>query len=229
MSKRLGIRFYFLALLLGVVICFVLKIYQENQVLRKVVQRLTADSRVAQVLVTKVESEPETKKTFTTIKFLEFDSQMKPLPARYFTFSGNIIQFQSLVIRFDDYFIKQAHPLKGKSAYLFMKVFCLTDQGAEVFEISKAHEVPDGYRVGKTRNIFEESLWRRFWSFALEPKEARKIGIKNAQIEAPGSKFIPGMLYTLKIEHDGGLRIDAEPLPKILEGESILPEEKNAR
>lgn len=227
MSKRLGIRFYFVALLLVVVIFFVLKIYQENQMLRKVVERLSADSRVAQVLVTKVQSDPETKKTFTTIKFLEFDSQMKPLPVRYFTFSGNIIQFQSLVIRFDDYFIKQAHPLKGKSAYLFMKAFCLTDAGAEIFEINKVNEVPAGYRVEETRNIFEELLWRRFWSFALEPKEAGKIGIKNAQIEAPGSRFIPGILYTLKIEHDGGLRIDAEPLPKILEGEAILPEAKN--
>ncbi|MFH0826263.1 MAG: hypothetical protein V1923_00035 [Candidatus Omnitrophota bacterium] len=227
MSKRLGIRFYIAALLLGVVTAFVLKIYQENQVLRKVVERLSADSRVAQVLVTKVQSDPETKKISTTIKFLEHDSQMNPLPARYFTFSGNIIQFQSLVIRFDDYFIKQAHPLKGKSAYLFMKAFCLTGAGAEVFEINKVNEVPSGYQVKEAGNIFEELLWQKFWSFALEPKEARRRGIKNAQIEAPGSKFIPGMLYTLKIEHDGGLRIDAEPLPKILEGETISAEAKD--
>jgi len=221
LSKRLGIRFYFVSLLLVIVALVVLKAYKENQVLRKIVERLSADSRVAQVLVTKVQSDPETKKTSTTIKFLEFDSRMNPLPARYFTFSGNIIQFQSLVIRFDDYFIKQAHPLKGKSAYLFMKAFCLTDAGAEIFEINKINEVPSGYRVQEPGNIFEGLLWRRFWSFALEPKEAGKMGIKNAQIEAPGSKFVPGMLYTLKIEHDGGLRIDAEPLPKILEGEAI--------
>jgi len=224
LSKRLGVKFYIVALLLGVVTCFVLKIYQENQMLRKVVERLSADSRIAQVLVTGVQSDPETNKTYTTIKFLEFDSRMNPLPARYFTFSGNIIQFQSLVIRFDDYFIKQAHPLKGKSAYLFMKAFCLTDAGAEIFEISKVNEVPSGYQVEEAGNIFEELLWRRFWDFALEPKEAGKMGIKNAQIEAPGSKFIPGMLYTLKIEHDGGLRIDAEALPKILEGETIPAE-----
>ena len=47
------------------------------------------------------------------------------------------------------------------------------------------------------------------------------MGIKNAQIEAPGTKFIKGILYTLKIEHDGGLRIDAQPLPKILQGEKL--------
>ena len=44
---------------------------------------------------------------------------------------------------------------------------------------------------------------------------------KNAQIEAPGTKFVPGTLYTIKIEHGGGMRIDAEPLAPILKGERI--------
>ena len=42
------------------------------------------------------------------------------------------------------------------------------------------------------------------------------------QIEAPGTMFVPGTLYTLKIEHDGGIRIDATPLSPILRGERIL-------
>ena len=57
--------------------------------------------------------------------------------------------------------------------------------------------------------------------FALDRAAAKKMGIKNAQIEAPGTVFIPGTLYTIKIEHDGGLRIDAQPLPEILKGETI--------
>ena len=52
---------------------------------------------------------------------------------------------------------------------------------------------------------------------------AAKLGIKNAQIEAPGTKFLPGYLYTLKIEHDGGLRIDTSTIPPIMRGE-IIPE-----
>ena len=46
-------------------------------------------------------------------------------------------------------------------------------------------------------------------------------GIKNAQIEAPGAKFLPGILYTIKIEHDGGLRIDSTPISPILKGEKL--------
>jgi hypothetical protein len=33
--------------------------------------------------------------------------------------------------------------------------------------------------------------------------------------------FVPGTLYTIKIEHDGGMRIDTQSLPVILRGERI--------
>ncbi|MDP3041694.1 MAG: hypothetical protein Q8N62_03040 [Candidatus Omnitrophota bacterium] len=66
-----------------------------------------------------------------------------------------------------------------------------------------------------------KKLWKRFWEHVLNPEKAGKVGIKNAQIEAPGTKFIPGMIYTIKIEHDGGLRIDAKPVTSILKNEKI--------
>jgi len=202
-------------------IFYVVKSQIENRLLKKVIERLTADSRVAEVIVTDVERNSITKKTYTTIKFLEYDTKLGPLAPKYFTFSGNIIQFQSMVIRFDDLYVKKGHPLKGKSAYFFMKVFMLTDNGAETFEITKVNEIPSGYEVAGVKNNFEKKIWQKFWEYALNPKEAGKVGIKNAQIEAPGTKFIPGMIYTIKIEHDGGLRIDAKPVTPILKNEKI--------
>jgi len=61
-----------------------------------------------------------------------------------------------------------------------------------------------------------------FWEYALDSEKSITKGIKNAQIEAPGTKFVPGILYTLKIEHDGGIRIDTAEIPSILKGEKIL-------
>jgi hypothetical protein len=121
-----------------------------------------------------------------------------------------------MVIRFDDFHVKWGHPLKGKSAYLFMKTFMLTNNGAETFDITKINEIPSGYKIEGARNRFEAKLWQKFWEYALNPIEAKRIGIKNAQIEAPGTKFVPGMVYTIKIEHDGGLRIDSKPIAPIL-------------
>jgi hypothetical protein len=197
--------------------------YNQNKILQQVIGRLTADTHTAEVIVSDVNN------GLTTIKFVEYDADLKPLSPRYFTFKNNLIQFQSLVIRFEDNFVKYGDSLRGKSAYVFWKVFALGDSNsAEIFEINKLGEIPNGYQVeknngqdSKAATDFEKQLWRDFWDYALEQDKAKEMGIKNAQLEAPGTKFVPGKLYTIKIEHDGGLRIDASPLPEILRGERI--------
>jgi len=193
----------------------------ENRVLKEVISRLEAHTRVAEVLVTGVTYDEGTGKYITTIKFEEHDIEGNPGEAKYFTFAGNIIQFQSLVIRFDDLHIKEADKLKGKSAYLFWKVFMLDGANTQEYEITQINSIPEGYKVEGLNHPYEEKLWGRFWKYALDPETARSMGIKNAQIEAPGSMFLPGMIYTLNLEHDGGIRIDASPIPHILKGEKI--------
>ena len=194
---------------------------REKDILKKMVERLKADSRAAEVIVTDVKFNPMIKRHMTTIKFLEYSSDGKPLTPRYFTFSNNIIQFQSLVVRFEDTFVLAGDRLKGRSVYLFWKAFVLDGARTEEYVITSADEVPDGYKVDAPRNDFEEELWRDFWEYALDADKALTGGIKNAQIEAPGMKFVPGMIYTLKIEHDGGIRIDAQPIPAVFNGESL--------
>lgn len=208
-----------------VVLFFAIKIYlhytHESKILKEVISRLEADSRIAEVLVTGVNYIDTTNKLYTTIKFLEYDIDNKPLTPRYFTFPGNVIQFQSLVIRFDDLYIRKGDKLRGKSAYLFWKVFMLEGNKTQEYEITKLNETPAGYKIKGKQDSFEKKLWQKFWKYAFDAKEAQKLGIKNVQIEAPGTMFVPGMLYTLRIEHDGGIRIDVTPLPDIIKGEQI--------
>ena len=194
----------------------------ENKILKQIIERLKADSRAAEVLVAGVNFDETTRKTLTTIKFLEYDTKGDPLSPRYFTFTGNIIQFQALVIRFEDIQLRFANELKGKSAYLFWKVFMLDGKNTQEFEITPMEEIPLGYKLENIKNSFEKKLWEQFWAYALDPKKAKQENIRNAQIEAPGTIFIPGYLYTIKIEHDGGLRIDSSKLPPILKGEKVL-------
>jgi hypothetical protein len=205
----------------GIIYQYTIRYINENKILKQIVSRLQADSRIAEVLVTEVRYDEKIGINFTTIKFLEYSTQGKPLPACYFTFPGNIIQFQSLVIRFEDIYIRKKDLFRGKSAYLFWKVFMLDGKNTVEYEITKVNEIPEGYRVKKDNQPFEKKLWRKFWKYALDPKQAKKMGIKNAQIEAPGTVFVPGTLYIIKIEHDGGMRIDVSPLPDILKGERI--------
>lgn len=195
--------------------------FNQTKVLKEVISRLEADSRVAEVLVASVKYDELTGKNFTTIKFLEYDTKGEPLKPLYFTFPGNIIQFQSLVVRFDDLHVRNKDLLKGKSAYFFWKVFMLDGKNTIEYALTELKKVPKGYKIPAENDTFEKELWENFWQYALNPKSAQEIGVKNAQIEAPGTMFVPGTIYTIKIEHDGGIRIDASPLPEITRGEKI--------
>lgn len=212
-----------LLFLAGAGIFWIWKKIEENRILRQVVERLSADSRVAEVLVTASSYNESTRKIETTIKFLEYDAEGKSLPPRYFTFQGNIIQFQALVIRFQDRLVQAGDRVRGKSAYLFLRAFILESGNYQAFDLTDFRQIPQGYKLPGVKNEFEMKLWQEFWDYALDPKARERMGIKNAQIEAPGSIFVPGTIYTLKIEHDGGLRIDTEPIPEILKGEKLPP------
>jgi len=204
------------------------KFCTEFVTFKRIIHNLKAESRLAEVLVVESSLDEYTRKYKTTIKFLEYDVKGRPLKPKYFTFNGNLIQFQTLVVRFDDKYIEEGHRMKGKSIYLFLKAFVLDGKNTQEFVITPVEAkngkdgsapevaVPEGYRVGDPPNYFEKEIWGRFWKYALEPDERKKIGIKNAQVEAPGSVFIPGTIYTLIIEHDGGIRIDTRPIPEIL-------------
>lgn len=190
--------------------------FRDFMLFRSIIHNLKAESRIAEVLVTESSVDEYTRKYTTTIKFLEYDVKGRPLKPKYFTFKGNLIQFQTLVARFDDRYVEEGHRMKGKSIYLFLKAFVLDGKNTQEFVITPLEEVPDGYQVNEPPTPFEKEIWRRFWKVALSPEERKKIGIKNAQIEAPGSVFVPGTIYTLFIEHDGGIRIDTRPIPEIL-------------
>ena len=191
--------------------------FKEFLLFRQILHNLKAESRIAEVLVTESSLDETTRKYTTTIKFLEYDVKGKPLKPRYFTFKGNLIQFQTLVVRFDDKYIEEGHRMKGKSIYLFLKAFVLDGKNTQEMVLTPVDEVPDGYRVGSPPTTFEKEIWRKFWKIALDPNERKQVGIKNAQIEAPGSEFVPGTIYTLLIEHRGGIRIDTRPIPEILQ------------
>ena len=222
------LRRWIAVMALVVVSVFVYKFFAEFVTFKRIIHNLKAESRIAEVLVVESSLDEYTRKYKTTVKFLEYDVRGHPLKSKYFTFNGNLIQFQTLVVRFDDKYVEEGHRMKGKSIYLFLKAFVLDGKDTQEFVITPIHvepakpggppefAVPEGYRVGNPPNYFEKEIWARFWRIALDPDERKKIGVKNAQIEAPGSVFVPGTIYTLIIEHDGGIRIDTRPIPEIL-------------
>ena len=108
----------YMARFIFVIICLVLVVlglvwhFNREHVYQQMLERLQAESRAAQVLVTAVNYDEASHRNMTTIKFVEQDSAGQALPPQYFTFSGNLIQFQSLVVRFEDKFVARATALK---------------------------------------------------------------------------------------------------------------------
>ncbi|MDE1921427.1 MAG: hypothetical protein KGI24_08295 [Candidatus Omnitrophica bacterium] len=215
------VRFLFIVLCLVAAGFWLFRQMDRQHVYQEMLERLLAESRAAEVLVTAVHVDPRTHRRMTTIKFVEVDSEGRPMPPKYFTFSGDLIQFESLVVRFEDKFVAAGDRFRGRSVYLFWKAFWLDGPHTEEYPITQVNQIPGGYKIPGRTSGFENRFWKDFWQYAFDEIKAGKAGVKSVQVEAPGVIFIPGYLYTIHIEHDGGLRIDAKPLDPILRGEKI--------
>ncbi|MCU0660910.1 MAG: hypothetical protein MUC50_01120 [Myxococcota bacterium] len=230
-TKKTGFRGtivrFFLLSALGVGGYFGFQFYQnmrEMEVLKSMISRLTAEDRVAEVWVKDYEKDAAGRPSKLTLKILEKDGKGNSLPPVFCTFSLNdIIHFEALVIRLNDEMVMNG---EGKSIYLFRRAYALKEGGNiyESCDINKPMEVPQGYALGDTDRYVsdvEQKYWKSFWSYALDPTKRQEAGVKNAQIEAPATKFVENIIYRIILEHDGGLRIEASPIPEILKGEQV--------
>jgi hypothetical protein len=196
--------------------------YQETEILRKIVSRLTAEEKVAEVWVEEYLTAQGGDLEKIRLKILEYDSLGKPLKPIFCDFSVNdIIHFEALVVRLNDELVMDG---EGKSIYLFRRAYALNDKGNtyEACTINKPMEVPQGYKIpgsDSRASQIERKTWALFWKYALDEKSREAAGVKNAQIESPATRFIPDKIYRLILEHDGGLRIQASDVPQILKGE----------
>lgn len=198
--------------------------YREREVLRQIVARLTAEERVAEVWVEEYHKAADGRLQKLRLKILEYGRDGKPLPPVFCDFSVNdIVHFEALVIRLNDQLVMDG---QGKSAHLFRRAFALDDRGDtyQSCDINRPLEVPGGYRLqvadARAREV-EERYWKKFWELALDEQRRQSAGVKNAQIEAPATRFVPGRIYRLMLEHDGGLTIQPGPVPEILQGQKV--------
>ncbi|MHC4941844.1 MAG: hypothetical protein ACYTG7_02380 [Planctomycetota bacterium] len=199
------------------------KMYREKELeierLNQVVDRLEASSRVAQVVVKEQGTNPDTGKLETTVKFVEQDREGRTLPERLFTVEGDVIYFDTLVIKFERDYVERGEALRGKSIHLFRRVFGETqppEMGESIDASSIDRGVPNIYRVSDTPSEFEADLWENFWWYATHPEMAKEKGVRVMQGEAVYTRFIRDNLYTLTLDHDGGINIETEPIPSIL-------------
>ena len=187
---------------------------RKNEQLKQVIGRLTAERRMADVVVT--DQTTVDGKTKTTLLFVEYAPDGTALPAKRFTIDGNVAYVDAMVIKFEGKFVQQNDPLRGHSIALFTRLFAENQPPEKGFRIDEPNQIPPAYR-GPDPYVsdFERDLWARFWKLADDEAYRKEMGVRVAQGEAVSTQFHPDRLYTLTLESDGGLNITSSPLKGI--------------
>jgi len=187
------------------------KLEEQNRVLAQVVQRLSDEKRVAEVLVTGQRTIDGV--LHTDLLFVEYDKQGNPLPPRSFTVEGTMAHIDALVIKFERHFVSEGDPLRGHSIALFTRIYGDAQRPDQGHVIDEPGKIPDIYRGADPQvSQFEQKLWQDFWRLADDPQYRAQHGVRVANGQGVWGPFEPDKLYTITLESDGGLNITSEPL-----------------
>lgn len=182
--------------------------------LRQIVQRLTAERRVADVMVTGQQVVDGVLRT--SLVFVEYGRDDRALPAKRFTVDGKIVHFDAMVVKFDGKFVEQNDPLRGRSVALFTRLYGETQSPAQGFPVDVPCQVPEVYRDPDPKvQQFQRELWQNFWRLADDAEYRNAMGVRVAQGEGPWRPIEPDQLYTITLDANGGVNIHAEPLKGI--------------
>ncbi len=190
------------------------RLQADKDVLQQVVARLSAERRVADVLVTNQATVGGVLRT--DLLFVEYDKAGEELPPKRFTVEGEVVHVGALVIKFDRSYVKEGDELRGRSIALFTRLYGDHQPPADAFPIDSPGEVPAAYRgADPVVTAFERELWANFWKLADDPDYAASQGVRVANAQSVWGMFKPGRLYTLTLEADGGLSLQAQKLKGI--------------
>lgn len=187
----------------------------EKAVLADLVDRLSGQRRVAEMIVTE-QNTNEDGVLVTDLLFVEYDTQGDPLPPKSFTVLGDSVHVLSKVITFERGYIEANDPMRGQSIALFMGIHGGAEAPEDAHPIDPIGGQPDIY-AGENPNIttFEAELWEKFWDLARDEELRAKYGVQTAGGEGPWTIFRPDTLYTLTLATDGGLTLEQQPVPAI--------------
>jgi hypothetical protein len=188
---------------------------QQKRQLQQIVQRLSDERRVADVLVTDHKEVNGIEQT--TLLFVEYARDgSTTLPPKSFTIEGHQAHIDAMVIKFEHGFVEQNDALRGHSIALFTKLYGDRQSPDKAFMIDTPGKVPDFYRGSDPRiEPFEKELWANFWRLYDDPEYRQEKGVRVAEGQGVWGPFEADKLYTITVESNGGLNITNEPLKGI--------------
>jgi hypothetical protein len=192
------------------------KLQEDKDHLQTAIERLSAEKRVAEVLVT--DQSQVDGKLKTTLLFVEYARDGSALPAKTFTINGNAAHIDAMVIKFDRGLVAADDALRGHSIALFHRLFGDDQPPEQGFPIDAPGSIPDVYRGRKQsadQQKFEQDLWHNFWRLADDKAYRQEKGVRVANGQGIWGPFAADRLYTITLDADGGLNMASEPLKGI--------------
>jgi hypothetical protein len=186
----------------------------QTKKLEEVVQRLTDEKRVAEIIVTDdstVDGVPH-----KTLLFVEYARDGSSLSPRKFHIEGEMVHVDAMVIKFERHFVSENDPFRGHSIALFTKIYGdhQTPERAEM--IDAPGKIPDIYRGADPRvGPFEQGLWNDFWRLYDDESYRQEKGVRASSGQGVWGPFERDKLYTITLESDGGLSLTSAPLKAI--------------
>ena len=171
-------------------------------------QLLKVDQRLARVAVLRQRTDPESKRIFSTVEFVETNESGEPIDApRVFEIEGDLIYVDYWVVKFEDKYVEHGTVDRSASICLFRRIFGEHQEPSEGFVIDKVGTRPPAYARDGQMSEFEQTVWNDFWNIANDPQKARFMGIRAAHGEAVSTRLLEGRKYQLKLRASGGLSI----------------------
>jgi hypothetical protein len=193
------------------------RLEEEKKELQQIVQRLTDERRVAEMIVTDQRQTPQGLET--TLLFVEQARDGSPLPARSFTVKGDEVWIGGLSIRFEEGWLEKNDLLRGHGILLFTKIFGQNQTPADGTTIDEPGKIPDIYR-GDPKEVarvsdFEKELWGNFWRLVDDKNYRAEKGVEVAGGKAVYFRAVPDRLFRITVDARGNPTVDWEAIKPI--------------
>lgn len=168
---------------------------------------LKTDRRVANVTV--LDQGVDEEGIWTEVAFLETDLDGMPVgQPKQLTLRGDKLYIDYLVVQFDDRFVEEADPLRGKALCLLQSIFSDRQEPGDGFRIDTVGTRPSVYGDGQKLNEFQQEIWRNFWDIAHDVERQQSLGVRSVNGQAVSMKLREGYTYTFTIRSDGGFAVN---------------------
>jgi hypothetical protein len=180
----------------------ILKLQQDKERLEAYLKILKHVERRARIEVLKQVKDDRGNQQ-NTIRFTEIGDDGKPVSAaRELTLPGQEIYFDTMVIKFEDHFVEQDDPVKGRALMLFRRIFSNTMRAQDGIVIDAEGQAPGVYSEAGPSD-FEKNLWKRFWELANDEKLAKEHGVRAIHGDAPYMRLEPDHIYEVALRSTG--------------------------